>query len=143
MSRLFSLATEMYAQHGVDVQRALDTLAQISISLHCWQGDDVGGFESQAHELGGGLAVTGRYPGRARNAPELRSDLEMALKLIPGRHRLNLHASYGEFAGQTVDRDAIAPEHFMGGSTGLKNVAWDWISNPPILRINSRPMALT
>lgn len=110
----FSLAAEQYAEQGIDVSQAFLTLEQISISLHCWQGDDVGGFENQNAELGGGLAVTGNYPGRARNAEELRSDLEVALRLIPGRHRLNLHASYGEFGGRAVDRDAVAPEHFMG-----------------------------
>lgn len=114
MSQIFSLAAEQYAQQGVDVPRALATLEQIAISLHCWQGDDVGGFENQASELGGGLAVTGNYPGRARNAAELRSDLEMAYRLIPGKHRLNLHASYGDFGGCTVDRDAIEPKHFSG-----------------------------
>lgn len=114
MSQLFSLASEQYAHLGVDVSRALASLDQIAISLHCWQGDDVGGFENQSSELGGGLAVTGNYPGRARNAAELRSDLQLALKLIPGKHRLNLHACYGEFAGRTVDRDAIQPQHFAG-----------------------------
>src|SRR5215213_7820858 len=93
----FALARERYASFGVDVHRAPARLAQIPISLHCWQGDDVGGFENSGSALGGGLAVTGNYPGKARTPAELRSDLEKALSLIPGRHRVNLHAMYGEF----------------------------------------------
>jgi L-rhamnose isomerase len=80
--------------------------------LHCWQGDDVGGFENTGSELGGGLAVTGNYPGKARTPDELRRDLEKALSLIPGKHRLNLHASYAETGGRPVERDQITPEHF-------------------------------
>jgi L-rhamnose isomerase len=94
------------------VGRALKTLATIPISLHCWQGDDVGGFESFSGAPGGGLAVTGNYPGKARTPDELRADVETALSLIPGRHRFNLHAFYGEFGGKKVDRDEIEPEHF-------------------------------
>jgi L-rhamnose isomerase len=108
----FSLAQERYAALGVDVEHALKTLAQIPISLHCWQGDDVGGFENFGGALGGGLAVTGNYPGKARTPDELRADLDQALSLIPGKHRLNLHAFYGEFGGKKVDRDAIEPKHF-------------------------------
>ena len=108
----FSLAQERYAALGVDVEHALKTLSTIPISLHCWQGDDVGGFENFGGTLGGGLAVTGNYPGKARTPDELRADLDLTLSLIPGKHRLNLHAFYGEFGGKMVDRDAIAPEHF-------------------------------
>jgi L-rhamnose isomerase len=108
----FQLARERYASLGVDVAKALRSLAAISISLHCWQGDDVGGFENLGTTLGGGLAVTGNYPGKARTPDELRADIDKALSLIPGRHRLNLHACYGEFGGQRVERDEIAPEHF-------------------------------
>jgi L-rhamnose isomerase len=110
----FKLARERYAAIGVDVDAAMDRLREIPISLHCWQGDDVGGFESTGDSLGGGLAVTGNYPGKARTPDELRSDVEQALACIPGRHRLNLHAFYGEFGGRKVDRDAIAVEHFCG-----------------------------
>jgi L-rhamnose isomerase len=81
--------------------------------LHCWQGDDVGGFENAGNELGGGLAVTGNYPGKARTPDQLRADLDKAMSLIPGRHRLNLHASYAEFAGQKVDRDKLEAAHFQ------------------------------
>jgi L-rhamnose isomerase len=108
----FALARERYAALGVDVEAALKTLATIPVSLHCWQGDDVGGFESAGSTLGGGLAVTGNYPGKARTPDELRADVEMALSVIPGKHRLNLHAMYGEFGGKKIDRDEIAPEHF-------------------------------
>ena len=110
----YELAAERYAAAGVDTEQALRRLARIPISLHCWQGDDVQGFESAGGALGGGLAVTGNYPGRARTAAELRADLDAALALIPGRHRLNLHASYGEFGGKHVDRDQIEPGHFAG-----------------------------
>jgi len=113
-SRAYPLAGERYAALGVDVASALARLRTLSLSLHCWQGDDVRGFENTGEELGGGLAVTGNYPGRARNATELRADLEAALRLIPGRHRLNLHAIYGEFGGHRVDRDGVGPEHFAG-----------------------------
>jgi L-rhamnose isomerase len=112
IGKAFSLAQERYASLDVNVDRALKALAQISISLHCWQGDDVGGFENFGGMLGGGLVATGNYPGKARTPDELRADLEMAYALIPGKHRLNLHAFYGEFGGKKVDRDEIAPEHF-------------------------------
>ncbi len=112
VARAFALARKRYEVLGVDVDRALRALATIPISLHCWQGDDVGGFENIGTAIGGGLAVTGNYPGKARTPEELRMDLEKALSLIPGRHRVNLHAMYGEFGGRKVDRDEIAPEHF-------------------------------
>jgi L-rhamnose isomerase len=110
----YELAAERYAAAGVDTELAMRALAKIPISLHCWQGDDVQGFESSGGALGGGLAVTGNYPGRARTAAELRADLDAALALLPGRHRVNLHASYGEFGGKPVDRDQIEPGHFAG-----------------------------
>ncbi len=108
----YALAKERYAVLGVDTDEAIDTLAQIPISLHCWQGDDVGGFESPDTELGGGIAATGNYPGKARNAGELRRDLDKAYSLIPGTHRLNLHAIYAETGGKKVERDELLPEHF-------------------------------
>jgi L-rhamnose isomerase len=110
----WKLARERYAALGVDVEKAIKRLKSIPISLHCWQGDDVGGFEQQGDAIGGGLAVTGNYPGRARTPDELRADLDQALALIPGSHRLNLHAFYGEFGGKKVDRDGIEPAHFKG-----------------------------
>src|SRR6516165_7944031 len=108
----YQLARERYAEDGVDTDRALEKLARISISIHCWQGDDVGGFENAGQELGGGLAVTGNYPGKARTADELRADAVAAYSLIPGRHRFNLHAIYAETGGKRVDRNELAPEHF-------------------------------
>jgi L-rhamnose isomerase len=108
----YDLARQQYADLGVDTDAALKKLATIPISMHCWQGDDVGGFESAATEIGGGLAATGNYPGKARTADELRQDAAKALSLIPGKHRFNLHASYGDFGGRTVARDAVGPEHF-------------------------------
>jgi len=112
IDRAFALAEERYAELGVDVGLALNRLAVVAVSLHCWQGDDVGGFEGTGESLGGGLAVTGSYPGKARNPDELRSDLEKAYALIPGRHRLNLHASYAETGDQKIERDELRPEHF-------------------------------
>jgi L-rhamnose isomerase len=112
IDKAFSLAQERYAALGVDVEHALKTLATIPISLHCWQGDDVGGFEHFGGALSGGLVATGNHPGKARTPDELRADLEKAYSLIPGKHRLNLHAFYGEFGGKKVDRDEIAPKHF-------------------------------
>lgn len=98
----------------MDAQAAIDRLGSLAVSLHCWQGDDVGGFESLGAELGGGLAVTGNYPGKARTPDELRADLERAMRLIPCRHRLSLHASYGEFGSARVERSAVEPAHFRG-----------------------------
>jgi L-rhamnose isomerase len=112
VSSELQFARERYGALGVDVEAAMSRLAQIAISLHCWQGDDVGGFENTGAEIGGGLAVTGSYPGKARTADELRADLEKALSLIPGRHRLNLHASYAETDGRRVERNELQPGHF-------------------------------
>ncbi len=108
----YGLAKERYALLGVDTDAALTRLAQIPISLHCWQGDDVAGFENPEGELGGGIAATGNYPGKARNADELRRDLDKAYSLIPGTHRLNLHAIYAETGGRQVERNELQPEHF-------------------------------
>jgi L-rhamnose isomerase len=110
----YALARERYAMLGVDTAAALARLAQVPISLHCWQGDDVAGFENPEGELGGGIAATGNYPGKARNAGELRRDLDKAYSLIPGTHRLNLHAIYAETGGKQVERDKLQPEHFAG-----------------------------
>jgi L-rhamnose isomerase len=99
---------------GVDVERALERLGRISLSIHCWQGDDVAGFESPDAALGGGLAATGNYPGKARTPEELRRDLDLVYSLVPGNHRLNLHAIYAETGGKKVERDQLRPEHFAG-----------------------------
>ena len=113
-SPAYSLARETYGVFGVDPEAALAALSKAPISLHCWQGDDVGGFERTGMAPGGGLAVTGHYPGKARSPEELRSDLTRALTLLPGWHRVNLHASYGEVAGRGIDRDAYEIKHFQG-----------------------------
>lgn len=109
----FQFAREHYAAFGVDVDAAIKILRGVHISLHCWQGDDVGGFEARGGELGGGLAVTGDYPGKARTPDELRQDVKTAMALIPGHHRLNLHAIYAETDGIVVDRDQLEPRHFQ------------------------------
>ena len=109
----YKLARERYDAIGVDTEKAMARLGGIPVSLHCWQGDDVGGFENAGQELGGGLAVTGNYPGKARTAAELRSDAEKAISVIPGKHRFNLHACYAETGGKRVDRNKMAPEHFQ------------------------------
>lgn len=107
----YELAKESYAALGVDTERALARLEKISISLHCWQGDDVGGFENPGGDLTGGIAATGNYPGKARTADELRKDLDVVYLLLPGSHRLNLHAIYLE-ADQKIERNQIEPRHF-------------------------------
>lgn len=129
LEKAYQQAKSIYAEWGVDVDSALNVLRTIPISLHCWQGDDVGGFEHAA-DLGGGLAVTGNYPGRARNGDELRSDLEQAYRLIPGRHRLNLHAIYAETGGSKVDRDALSPEHFSRWMDWAKQIGIGVDFNP-------------
>jgi L-rhamnose isomerase len=116
----YELARERYAALGVDTGSALEKLAQVAISLHCWQGDDVGGFESPDMALGGGIAATGNYPGKARTAAELRSDLDLAYRLIPGSHRLNLHAIYAETGGRKVERNDLQPEHFSAWAAWAK-----------------------
>jgi L-rhamnose isomerase len=108
----YRAAIQRYAEFGVDTELAMDRLSRVAISVHCWQGDDVGGFESEEGLTGGGIMATGGYPGRARNADELRSDLGQAYRLIPGRHRLNLHAMYLESEGKPVERDEVEPSHF-------------------------------
>jgi L-rhamnose isomerase len=112
IARSFEDAKAAYGLWGVDVEDALRKLAGVPLSIHCWQGDDVGGFENPAGLTGGGIQTTGSYPGKARTADELRADFATALALIPGSHRLALHAIYAETGGKKVDRDKIGPEHF-------------------------------
>ena len=113
IEKAYEAAKERYAEIGVDTENAMSILQKISLSLHCWQTDDVVGFENQGGELSGGIQVTGNYPGRARNIDELRADIIMAKSLIPGSHRLSLHEIYGDFGGLAVDRDQVEPEHFQ------------------------------
>jgi len=109
----YALAKERYGELGVDVEAALDTLDGTPISIHCWQGDDVTGFENiESGISGGGIQATGNYPGKARNIGELRGDLEQVLGLVPGRHRVSLHAMYGDFGDEVVDRDGVEFRHF-------------------------------
>ncbi len=108
---LYELAKQEYASLGVDVEKALETLKNIPISIHCWQGDDVIGFDGSG-ALSGGIQTTGNYPGRARNFEELKRDLAFAFSLMPGKKRLNLHACYAILNGERVDRDVYKPEHF-------------------------------
>ncbi len=113
IEKAYEIAKERYAAVGVDTESAIDALQKISLSLHCWQADDVRGFENPDGDLTGGIQATGNYPGRARTIDELRDDIKMAASLIPGSHRLNLHASYADFrATGPVDRDELTPEHF-------------------------------
>ena len=110
IKQAYDYAVERYAAIGVDVEKAMEQLQKVQLSLHCWQADDVTGFESTG-ELTGGIQATGNYPGKARNIDELRADILKAASLIPGKHRLNLHEIYGDFGGKFVDRDQVEPAH--------------------------------
>jgi len=115
IEKSYQLAKEEYAALGVDTDYVLSELDKINISLHCWQTDDVGGFEKPGSVLGGGgIQATGNFPGKAKNIEQMRSDLDKVMSLLPGKQRLNLHAIYGEFGGKLVDRDQIEPKHFQG-----------------------------
>jgi L-rhamnose isomerase len=107
----YEIARQHYAELDVDSDNAMERLSKIAISLHCWQGDDVGGFESSEGLTGGGIMATGAYPGKARTADELRADIDKVMSLIPGKHRLNLHANYAETKGK-VERNELEPKHF-------------------------------
>jgi len=115
IEKAYKIAKEQYAELGVDTDMVIEQMKNIPISLHCWQTDDVGGFEKPGAELGGGgLQVTGNFPGKARTIEEMRQDLEKVFSLVPGKLRLSLHAIYGEFGGKLVDRDQIETKHFQG-----------------------------
>jgi L-rhamnose isomerase len=122
IARGYDDAKKAYASWGVDTEKALSLLGSIPLSLHCWQGDDVGGFENPAGLTSGGIQATGNYPGKARTADELRADYETAFSLIPGKHRANIHAIYAETGGRKVERDSLAPEHFSGWMTWAKKL---------------------
>jgi len=136
----YVLAQERYAAFGVDTEKAMQALAGIPISLHCWQGDDVGGFESPETGLTGGIQATGNYPGKARTADELRGDLDLAYSLIPGKHRLALHAIYAETGGKRVERNALQPEHFANWAAWAKDKGHGLDFNPTLF---SHPLAAT
>ncbi|RLQ90192.1 L-rhamnose isomerase [Planomicrobium sp. Y74] len=114
----FEEAKKEYEHWGIQVEEVFEKLQNVPVSIHCWQGDDIGGFEINKEELSGGIEVTGNYPGKATTPEELRRDIEKALSLIPGKHRINLHAIYAETDGELVDRDQLEPKHFE------KWVAW-------------------
>lgn len=112
VQKSYEIAKERYAAIGVDVDEALKKLDKVSISIHCWQADDVNGFENLGNLGGGGIQATGNYPGKSRNIDELRADISKVLTLVGGSHRLNLHAIYGDFGGKIVDRDQVETSHF-------------------------------
>lgn len=132
----YESAKEIYASFGVDTEKALSTLADLKISMHCWQGDDVGGFEN-SEALSGGIQATGNYPGKARTPEELMSDIDMALKLIPGTHKINLHAIYAVTENE-VPRDKLKPEHFEKWIAFAKERGLGIDVNPTLF---SHPMA--
>ncbi len=115
IKKSYQLAKEQYAELGVDTDKVLKQMDDVVISLHCWQTDDVGGFEKEGAELGGGgIQATGNFPGKAKTLTQMRDDLDKVMSLLPGKQRLNLHAIYGEFGGKTIDRDQIEVKHFQG-----------------------------
>ena len=134
----YGLAKEQYGKIGVDTDEILKRLDEIMISVHCWQGDDVQGFENPEGALTGGIQATGNYPGKARSADELRQDLEMVFKLVPGKHKVNLHAIYGEFGGEKTGRDEIKPEHFRNWVEWAKKMNLGLDFNPTLF---SHPLA--
>ena len=125
ITKAYELAKARYAEIGIDTEKVIQQLQDFHLSMHCWQADDVAGFEVQAGALSGGIQSTGNYPGKARNIDELRADILKAKSLIPGTHRLNLHEIYGDFKGKVVDRDEVTVEYFQswidwGKETGTK-----------------------
>ncbi len=128
----YNTAKELYAQYGIDTEKAIRDTAEIPVSVHCWQGDDVEGFDG-AGAASGGIQTTGNYPGRARNFAELAADLSFAFSLIPGKKRLNLHASYAVLNGEKVDRDEYRPEHFAPWVDFAKREGLDGIDFNPTL----------
>ena len=137
VKRGYEYAKEIYASKGIDVDKAMAEAAMIAISMHCWQGDDVVGCEGEGGGASGGIATTGNYPGRARNADELRSDIDMSMAMIPGKKKLNLHASYAERGNAKVDRDQYSIREFQGWVDWAKNHKMGLDFNPTFF---SHPM---
>lgn len=135
--KAYQIAKEQYAAIGVDTDAVLKKLSEIKISMHCWQGDDVGGFLFKDIELSGGIQTTGNYPGKAENVEQLRQDIEKALSLIPGKHKLNLHAIYAD-TDEKVDLDKLEPKHFAGWVEWAKKNGMGLDFNPTCF---SHPMA--
>jgi L-rhamnose isomerase len=137
----YAIAKQQYAEMGVDTDAVLKGMNDLAISLHCWQSDDVGGFETADSQLsGGGIQATGNYPGKARTIAELRADLEKVISMLPGKYRLNLHAIYGDFKGEKVDRDQIEVKHFQSWIDWCKKLGLGMDFNPTFF---SHPMADT
>ncbi len=130
VEKSYALAQQHYADFGVDTEQAMTRLSRIAVSLHCWQGDDNNGLENAGGLTGGGILVTGNYPGRARTGDELRADLEQAYRLIPGKHRLNLHAWYREAGAKPVERNEIQPAHFSRWIEWAKGLGLGMDFNP-------------
>lgn len=128
----FKDAKKEYERWGINVEDVFDKLKNVPISVHCWQGDDVGGFEANKESLSGGIDVTGNYPGKATTPEELRQDIEKALSLIPGQHRVNLHAIYAETDGEVVERDQLEPKHFEKWVTWAKQHGLGLDFNPTL-----------
>ncbi|MBN2221920.1 MAG: L-rhamnose isomerase, partial [Vallitaleaceae bacterium] len=139
----YEIAKERYKEIGIDTEKVMEALDQIPISIHCWQGDDVRGFENPDGQLTGGIQATGNYMGRARTPEELRADLDKAFTLIPGKKRLNLHALYLEANGEKVDRDQIEPKHFANWVEWAKekNIGLDF--NPSLFSHEKADSGLT
>ena len=130
VENVYAMASERYKELGVDTAKAITGLERVAISMHCWQGDDVGGFENAGSLADGGLMATGNYPGKARTADELRRDLEKAYSLIPGRHRVSLHAIYAETGGRKVERNELTIEQFTGWVDWAKSLGIGMDFNP-------------
>ncbi|MFA6126977.1 MAG: L-rhamnose isomerase [Bacteroidales bacterium] len=129
--RAYAIAREQYAKLGIDTDQAIARMDEVVVSLHCWQADDVGGFETPDASLtGGGIQATGNYPGKATTIEEMRKDLEKVLTLLPGKYRLSLHASYGDFQSKRVDRDQIEPAHFQSWIDWCKKMGIGMDFNP-------------
>lgn len=133
----YKYAKELYQNIGIDIDAALEALSQIKISMHCWQGDDVQGFENVG-ALSGGIAATGNYPGKANNIDELMEDIDKAFSLIPGKHKINLHAMYAVTDGEKVERNKLEPKHFMKWVEFAKKRGLGLDFNPTLF---SHPMA--
>lgn len=143
MTTNYESAKQQYEKWGVNVEEAFEKLKKVAISIHCWQGDDIQGFEVDQQELSGGIDVTGNYPGKATSPEELRADLDVALSLIPGTHRLNLHAIYAETNGEIVERDAIKPEHFKNWVAWAKEKKMGLDFNPTLFSHSKAADGLT
>ena len=129
---MYDYAKKIYSAYGVDTEKALAALAEIPVSVHCWQGDDVKGFDGDG-DLSGGIQTTGNYPGSARNFEELKADLKKAFSLMPGKKRLNVHACYAILNGEKVDRDAYLPKHFAPWVAFAKEEGLDGIDFNPTM----------